>query len=130
VTAANGLFSLDGRVALVTGASRGLGVAMAEALAEAGATVLLNGRNASTLGAVVERLRDRGLKAEALAFDVTELDAASAAIQSIVLNHRRLDILIANAGAIHRAQLADWTSEDWDDVLNTIWTIPSSIVAT
>ena len=119
MAAANGLFSLDGRVALVTGASRGLGVAMAEALAEAGATVLLNGRNASTLRVVVERLRDRGLKAEALAFDVTELDAASAAIQSIVANHRRLDILIANAGAIHRAQLADWTSEAWDDVLNT-----------
>ena len=118
MNAANGLFSLDGRVALVTGASRGLGLAMAEALAEAGATVLLNGRNASTLRVVVEGLRDRGLKAEALAFDITDLDAASAAILSTVANHRRLDILIANAGTIHRAQLTDWTSEAWDDVLN------------
>jgi len=91
---------------------------MAEALAEAGATVLLNGRNASTLRVVVEGLRDRGLKAEALAFDITDLDAASAAILSTVANHRRLDILIANAGTIHRAQLTDWTSEAWDDVLN------------
>jgi NAD(P)-dependent dehydrogenase (short-subunit alcohol dehydrogenase family) len=59
VTAANELFSLEGRVALVTGASRGLGLAMAEALAEVGATVVLNGRDASTLGVVADGLRDR-----------------------------------------------------------------------
>jgi gluconate 5-dehydrogenase len=103
VTAADGLFSLDGRVALVTGASRGLGLAMAEALAEVGATVVLNGRDASTLGVVADGLRDRGLKVEALAFDVTDLNATSAAIGSVVANHQRLDILIANAGTIHRA---------------------------
>jgi gluconate 5-dehydrogenase len=117
VTAANRLFSLDGRVALVTGASRGLGLAMAEALAEVGATVVLNGRNASTLRVVVGGLRDRGLKAETLAFDVTDYGAVAAAIQSVVTNHHRLDVLIANAGIIHRAQLADWTLEAWDDVL-------------
>jgi gluconate 5-dehydrogenase len=111
------LFSLDGRVALVTGASRGLGLAMAEALAQAGATVILNGRNGSTLRIEADRLRDRGLKAEPLAFDVTDRAAADLAIQSIIADHQRLDVLIANAGIIHRAQLADWTSEAWDEVL-------------
>jgi gluconate 5-dehydrogenase len=117
VNAADKLFSLDGRVALVTGASRGLGLAMAEALAEAGATVILNGRNAGTLRIEADRLRDRGLKAETLAFDVTDCAAADLAIQSIIADHRRLDVLIANAGIIHRAQLGDWTSEAWDQVV-------------
>jgi gluconate 5-dehydrogenase len=110
-------FDLNKRVALVTGASRGLGFAMAEALAEVGATVILNGRNAVTLKVAADRIRDRGLKAETLAFDVTDRRAGDAAIQSIVAHHQRLDILIANAGTIHRAQLADWTSEAWDEVL-------------
>jgi gluconate 5-dehydrogenase len=111
------LFSLDGRVALVTGASRGLGLAMAEALAKAGATVMLNGRNASTLRIEADRLREGGLKAEALAFDVTDREAADLAIKSIIADHQRLDVLIANAGIIHRAQLGNWTSEAWDQVL-------------
>ena len=59
-----GYFDLNNRVALVTGASRGLGLAIAEALAEVGATVILNGRNASTVKAATDRMRDRGLKAE------------------------------------------------------------------
>src|SRR5262249_30147654 len=106
-------------VALVTGASRGLGLAMAEALAKAGATVILNGRNANTLNVAADELRNRKLKAETLEFDVTDQHAANAAIRSIVANHHRLDILIANAGIIHRAQLADWTPEAWDEVVAT-----------
>jgi gluconate 5-dehydrogenase len=117
VTAVNELFSLEGRVALITGASRGLGLAMAGALAKAGATVILNGRNANTLKVAADELRNRNLKAETLEFDVTDQHAANAAIQSIVTNHHRLDILIANAGIIHRAQLADWTPEAWDEVV-------------
>ena len=114
-----GYFDLNNRVALVTGASRGLGLAMAEALAEVGATVILNGRDANTLKTAAHRMRRRGLKVETSAFDVTDLRAADAAIQSIVADHHRLDILIANAGTIHRAPLADWTSEAWDEVLAT-----------
>jgi gluconate 5-dehydrogenase len=111
-------FDLNNRVALVTGASRGLGFAMAEALAEVGATVILNGRNADTLKVAADRMRDRRLKAEALAFDVTDRRATDAAMQSVVAHHQRLDILIANAGITHRARLADWTSEAWDKVLS------------
>ena len=61
MTAVNELFSLEGRVALITGASRGLGLAMAEALAKAGATVILNGRNANTLKVAADELRNRKL---------------------------------------------------------------------
>lgn len=92
---------------------------MAEALAEVGATVILNGRNAGTLTVAADGIRNRGLKAETLAFDVSDRRAAAAAIQTIVAHHQRLDILIANAGITHRAQLADWTPEAWDKVLTT-----------
>ena len=104
-----GMFSLDGQVALITGASRGLGLAMAEGLAESGAMVVLNGRYSDTLEAASLILKKRGFKAEALSFDVTDRDAAAAAIKSIVARHGRLNILIANAGIIHRAKLEDWT---------------------
>jgi gluconate 5-dehydrogenase len=112
-------FDLNNRVALVTGASRGLGFAMAEGLAEVGATVILNGRDADALNIAASRMRDRGLKAETSAFDVTDRPASDAAIKSIVTHYQRLDILVANAGITHRAQLADWTPEAWDKVLTT-----------
>src|SRR5262249_5595914 len=101
------LFSLDGRVALVTGASRGLGFAMAEALAEAGATVVLNSRNADTLEAAAAKLRERGFKIETAVFDVTEQTVSRAVVEAIVGQLGSLDILIANAGVTHRAALTD-----------------------
>ena len=113
------LFSLDGRVALVTGGSRGLGFAMAEALAEAGATVVLNGRHADPLEAAAGKLRDRGFHIETAAFDVTEQAVAGAALDTIITQMGRLDIVIANAGVTHRAALADWKAQDWDRMLAT-----------
>lgn len=113
------LFSLDGRVALVTGASRGLGFAMAEGLAEAGAAVVINARHAGTLEAAAHKLRDRGFDIETAVFDVTDHAAARDAVAAIIGRMGRLDIVIANAGLTHRAPLADWTSEDWDRVIAT-----------
>jgi gluconate 5-dehydrogenase len=112
-------FSLDGRVALVTGASRGLGYAMAEALAEAGATVVLNGRHADTLEAAAAKLRDRGLKVETAVFDVTEQKVSRAVVEAIVGQLGSLDIVVANAGVMHRAALTEWKAEDWDRMLAT-----------
>src|SRR5262245_35549093 len=112
------LFSLAGRIALVTGASRGLGLAMAEGLAEAGATIVLNGRNADTLAAAADVLRGRGLAAHMAPFDVTDIAAAQAGVDAVVARHGRLDILVANAGIIHRAPLDDWTPEDWERILD------------
>ena len=77
------LFSLENRVALVTGSSRGLGFAMAEGLAECGATVVVNGRNEKTLAEVAKKLTDRGLRADIAAFDVTDEKAARAGIDAI-----------------------------------------------
>jgi gluconate 5-dehydrogenase len=110
-------FSLAGRIALVTGASRGLGLAMAEGLAEAGAVVALNGRNADALNDVASDLHGRGLKAEIAPFDVTDQQAGKDAIENIITRHGRLDILVANAGINHRVPLADWTPVDWDRLL-------------
>ena len=113
------LFSLKGRIALVTGASRGLGFAMAEALAREGALVVLNGRDATTLNDATVRLRDMGLAAEAQAFDVSQRGAPRTAVESIVDRHGKLDILVSNAGIQHRRPLVEWEDEDFDRVVAT-----------
>jgi len=112
-------FSLAGRVALVTGASRGLGLAMASSLADAGATVVLNGRVAETLEEQADALRQRGRKAETAPFDATDEAAARAAVEEIARRHGRLDILIGNAGLVRSAALQDWKLADWDEIIAT-----------
>ena len=112
------MFSLNGRTALVTGASRGLGFAMAKGLAQAGAHVFLNGRDAATLAPKVKELRDAGLKADAAPFDVTDEASGIAAIQAIAAAHGGLGILIANAGMNIRKPTLTYTTEEWHRVLN------------
>jgi len=107
------LFSLTGRVALVTGASRGLGFAMAKALAENGATVIVNARNGDELKSAAAKIG-----AEPLAFDVTDARAARAALEGIVARHGKLDILVNNAGIQHRRAVTDWEDDDFDRVIN------------
>jgi gluconate 5-dehydrogenase len=111
------LFSLEGQVALVTGSSRGLGFAIAEALAAHGALVALNGRDPATLAPKVAALRARGHRAEAAPFDVTEGGAAAAGIQALAERHGRLDILVNNAGIQHRVPLTEWADGDWERVV-------------
>jgi len=103
------LFDLTGRVALVTGASRGLGFAMAEALAKAGAHVVLNARNKAELEAAAGKLGG-----EALPFDVTDEAACVAAVAGIAKRKGRLDILVSNAGSNIRAPLLDYKTADFD----------------
>ena len=111
------LFSLDGKVALVTGASRGLGFAIAEALASHGAHVVLNGRQAGTLEERVRELQAKGHAAEALAFDVTDAAAVKSAVAAIPSRHGSLDILVNNAGIQHRVPVTEWEDADWDRVV-------------
>jgi gluconate 5-dehydrogenase len=113
------LFSLAGKVALVTGASRGLGWEMAKGLAEAGAHVVINGRDRARLEARVKELGGSGFKASACAFDVTDEQAVRAAIPAIVGRQGRLDIVIGNAGIQHRQPLGDWQLADWQRVIDT-----------
>jgi 3-oxoacyl-[acyl-carrier protein] reductase len=93
------MFDLTGKVALVTGASRGIGRAAAEALAEQGALVIVNyARGEAQAAEVVAGIIERGGKAEALGFDVADSEATEAAIAAAAKRHGRLDILVANAG--------------------------------
>jgi gluconate 5-dehydrogenase len=110
-------FSLAGRVAVVTGASRGLGYAMAEALGRAGATVALNARAGGGLDDAVRRLKDAGLEAEALPFDVADGQEGPAALRDVARRHGRLDILVNNAGIQHRRPVLEWEDADFERVL-------------
>ena len=112
------LFSLKGRVALVTGASRGLGLAMAEALARHGAHVAINGRHSESLERAAAPLRAAGLSIETLAVDVGDVAATGAAIDALAHRHGRLDILVCNAGIQHRKPLPDWEMQDWDRIIH------------
>jgi gluconate 5-dehydrogenase len=109
-------FDLTGRLALVTGSSRGLGLAIAQGLAAAGARVILHGRNQTRLSQLVAGLLNA---AEPLAFDVTDAAGVRAAFGRIEGEHRRLDILVNNAGVIPRKPLLETTDEDWQSVIDS-----------
>jgi len=100
-------FALDGQVALVTGAARGLGFEIAKAMAGAGAHVVLNGRNEARLEAAVEQVRGAGGEASSAAFDVSDVPALKAALAGIAARHGRLDIAVSNAGVRNRKPLAE-----------------------
>ena len=112
------LFSLAGQVALITGSSRGLGLAMATGLAEAGATVILNASDPASLEAPIAQLRAAGHQADAAAFDVTDIPAMQSAIRAAAARHGKLDILFANAGTHGGAPLGNWSEADWDRVMD------------
>ena len=114
-------FDLSGKVALVTGAHRGLGFAIAKGLANAGATVVINARNADALAAAAAKL---GPRAGARAFDITDRDAARNAVDAIEREHGHLDILVNNAGVQRRAPMVEFKPQDWDALVATNLTAP------
>lgn len=114
------LFDIAGRVALVTGSSKGIGRALAQGLLEAGATVVLNGRDQAALARARRELAEAtGGRPYAQAFDVTDPAAVKAGIASIEENVGPIEILVNNAGAQHRTPLLDFTDEDWFRLLQT-----------
>jgi len=111
-------FSLSDKVALVTGAGRGLGLEIANALAGAGAHVVLNGRDRTPLDATASAIAEAGGAASIEPFDITDAEAASAAIARIAETHGRLDILVNNVGLRDRRGLFDFALEDVAVLLN------------
>lgn len=113
------LFDLSGRTALVTGSSQGLGFAFGCALAQAGAAVVLNGRNEQKLCDAATRLRDEGGHVATAAFDVTDQAASEAAVARIETEFAPIDILVNNAGIQQRAPLHEMTEAQWRAVIDT-----------
>jgi 2-deoxy-D-gluconate 3-dehydrogenase len=111
-------FGLQGKVALVTGSSKGLGKAMARALGQAGADVIVNGRDAATLAPVVKELAAHAVNAHAIAADLGNRNDVKRLVAEAIQWRGRLDILVNNAGIIRRTPAADHSEQDWDDVLN------------
>ena len=112
-------FSLDGQLALVTGSSQGIGLALAKGLGEAGATVILNGRDTDKLAAAASKLRDAGITIHDIPFDVTDGTAVTEAIDAIERNIGPLDILVNNAGMQFRTPLEDFPEEAWHRLVKT-----------
>lgn len=113
------LFDLTGRTALVTGSSGGLGLAMARGLAEAGAAIVLNGRDAAKLATVAATLAEAGHRVSASVFDVADDAAVAAAFERLDADGVEIDILINNAGIQFRRPMVDLAPADWRRVLDT-----------
>ncbi|WP_295070783.1 SDR family oxidoreductase [Tabrizicola sp.] len=109
------MFDLTGRRALVTGASQGIGHALARGLAEAGAQVVINGRDRARAEAAAAGIPG----AEVLVFDVTDHEAARAAVDGFEAAGKPIDILVNNAGIQHRAPLQDFPAEAFERLLQT-----------
>jgi NAD(P)-dependent dehydrogenase (short-subunit alcohol dehydrogenase family) len=111
--------TLNGRVALITGASRGLGKAMALALGAAGARLALVSRDAAQLSAVAEEAREMGAEAEVFRADVANEDQVLQLARDVPARLGPVDILINNAGTVVRSLCVDFTLADWNLVLTT-----------
>ena len=111
--------SLEGRVALVTGASQGIGKAIALELAKAGATVALAARNEAKLAEVKAEIEAAGGKAESFALDVNNEEAIKATAKDIVAKLGAVHILVNNAGVTRDTLMLRMKTSDWDDVLDT-----------
>jgi gluconate 5-dehydrogenase len=112
-------FNLKGRLALVTGSSAGIGFGLARALGQAGAALVLNGRNAAKLEQAAALLREEGLQVSARAFDVSDPTAVPAAIAEIEAGIGAIDILVNNAGMQRRMPLQDFPVADWQELMRT-----------
>ncbi|MSP74830.1 MAG: glucose 1-dehydrogenase [Rhodospirillaceae bacterium] len=113
------LFDLSGRVAIVTGGNGGIGLGMAKGMAEAGAAIVVAGRDAAKNAAAVKEIQGLGATASAIAVDVLKEDSCRALIADTVKRHGRLDILVNNAGINIRKQPQEYTLAEWHKVLDS-----------
>lgn len=112
-------FALHGKRALITGSSSGIGLALARALGQAGAALVLNGRNPAKLAQAAAVLAAEGLHVEVSAFDVTDSAAVQAAVHVIETEQGPIDILVNNAGMQIRNPLHEFEDADWHTLMKT-----------
>ncbi len=112
-------FRIDGKVALVTGGSRGLGLQMAEGLGEAGACLAITARKEAGLAEAERHLREQGFRAMSVVCDISKADQVQAAVERVVAEMGGIDILVNNAGATWGAPLEELPLEAWDKVIRT-----------
>ena len=129
--AISSLFSLEGQVALVTGASRGIGKGIAVGLASAGANLALVARSESTLIEAQEEIQALGVQAEIFPYDMSQTGDISDLITAVSASYGRIDILVNNAGTTHRDSAVDFPEERWDDVvrvnLKSVWLLSQQV---
>jgi 2-deoxy-D-gluconate 3-dehydrogenase len=113
------IFDLSGRVAVVTGGNGGIGLGMARGLAQAGAAVMVAGRDEDKNAAAVAELAGLGAEADAVVLEVTEAASCQAMVTATVARFGRLDILVNNAGINIRKQPEDYSLEEWHTVVDT-----------
>jgi gluconate 5-dehydrogenase len=116
---ASTLFDLTGRTALITGSARGIGLALAQGLGDAGAAVIVNGRQQAAVDEAVAKLASRGIQAHGATFDVADESSVSAAFQRFDDQGLQIDILINNAGIQHRSPMLELDLKDWQRVIDT-----------
>lgn len=113
------LFDLTGKRALITGSSQGIGFALAKGLSAAGASIVLNGRDAAKLDKAADALRNEGAVVDVLVFDVTDHLAVKAAVDGFEAETGSIDILVNNAGMQHRTALEDFPADAFERLLQT-----------
>jgi gluconate 5-dehydrogenase len=116
---AKSIFDVSGKVVLISGSSQGLGLAIARGLGEAGATVVLNGRDERKLQEAVSQLRARGLSVQGFAFDVTDAARLAKRVADIETQVGPIDVLLNCAGIMRRAALEQMEEAQWREVLDT-----------
>lgn len=112
-------FNLTGRRALITGSSQGIGYTLAQGLAEAGAAIVLNGRNAEKLARAADSLVQDGYTVDQSVFDVADYDAVQSAVNRIEQEVGPIDILVNNAGIQRRSPLEQFPLSDWQELMKT-----------
>ena len=112
-------FQLNGKLALITGSSAGIGFALARALGEAGAHVVINGRNDEKVSAASHILKNEGLNVSEAVFDVTDAKSVTTAVNVIEAQLGAIDILVNNAGMQIRGPLHEYKDEDWHTLMRT-----------
>ena len=113
------MFSLDGKIAMVTGSSKGLGNAAAKALAKAGADVVICGRNKADIDKAVEEIRGMGKNAVGFSFDVTQKESVQEGVAAILAHVGCIDVLFNNAGTNYRVPVLEYPEQDWDRIIAT-----------